>query len=143
MISGAVHVSLPLARLSTHFSRSSGAGGQNVNKLNTKAEVRFVLAEADWMPPEVQERFAELYSGSLNNEGEVYVTSQRHRTQERNLADALEKLTHMVRKAATVPKVRQLRTALSELSKAGYREDKRHQSAVKQKRKGPSWDEDD
>ena len=134
----ATHILLPRDRLTTSFSRSSGAGGQNVNKLNTKAEVRFHLASAGWLAESVQERLAALYPAHVNGEGEVFVTSQRHRTQEGNLEDALEKLALMVRKAAHVPRVRQLRTNLSELTKNSYREDKRHRAEVKRHRRAPS-----
>jgi protein subunit release factor B len=130
-------IAIPRDRISATFSRSSGAGGQNVNKVSTKAEVRFVLAAATWMPEEVRGRFAELYPGHINSEGEVYVTSQKHRTQESNLEDAMDKLGHMVRKAAAVPKVRQLRTNLSELTKNAYREDKKHRAEVKSHRRPP------
>lgn len=135
-------VNLPRSALSTAFSRSSGAGGQNVNKLNTKAEVRFHLASAEWMEEAVRARFAELHGASINGEGEVWVTSQRHRTQESNLNDALEKLKGMVLKAAYVPKVRMQRTGLSELTKQERVSDKRHRSAVKERRRGSfSYDE--
>jgi peptidyl-tRNA hydrolase ICT1 len=133
---GDLRVTLPRTGLSTAFSRSSGAGGQNVNKLNTKAEVRFHLQSAAWMDPIVRARFAELHGASLNGEGEVWVTSQRHRTQESNLNDALEKLKGMVLKAAYVPKVRMQRTGLSELTKQERVSDKRHRGGVKERRKG-------
>ncbi len=136
-------IAIPRERLAATFSRSSGAGGQNVNKVSTKAEVRFELAAAEWLAPSVRARFAALFPAALNGDGEVFVTSQRHRTQEANLADALDKLTSMVRRAAAVPKVRATRTALSELTKASYRDDKRARAEVKAKRRGPSWGGDD
>jgi peptidyl-tRNA hydrolase ICT1 len=139
---GSSNVTLPRERITATFSRSSGAGGQNVNKVNTKAEVRFSLADADWMAPDVRARFSATYGAFVNAAGEVFVTSQKHRSQESNLADALDKLRAMVRKAAAAPKVRLQRTALSELSKEGYREDKRRRSVVKERRKGAiTWDE--
>ena len=131
------HARVPRERLTATFSRSSGAGGQNVNKVSTKAEVRFVLADASWMAEGVRARLAALYPGHLTGQGEVFVTSQRHRTQEANLEDAVEKLTLMVRRASAVPKVRQLRTNLSELTKNTYREEKRHRAEVKSHRRAP------
>ena len=138
---GATSFTLPKDKLTASFSRSSGAGGQNVNKVSTKADVRFLLADADWLALPVRTRFQTLFPSAINSVGEVFVTSQRHRTQESNLADALDKLTSMVRRATVVPKVRATRTALSELTKVGYREDKRFRSAIKEKRKGPSFEE--
>ena len=131
------HAHVPRERLTATFSRSSGAGGQNVNKVSTKAELRFLLAEASWMSEGVRARLAALFPAHVNAQGEVFVTSQRHRTQEGNLEDALEKLTLMVRKASAVPRVRQLRTNLSELTKNAYREEKRHRAEVKSHRKAP------
>ena len=122
------------ALVTTSFSRSSGPGGQNVNKLSTKAEVRFKLADATWLSADARERLVSMWPSHVTTDGEVFVSSQKHRTQEANLNEALSKLQAMVERAATTPKVRQLRTNLSELTKKEYREDKRRHSAVKQKR---------
>ncbi len=139
---GDATIVVPRALVDTNFSRSSGAGGQNVNKVNTKAEVRFKLDDAAWMDEGVKARFRDLWSSAINGEGEVYLSSQRHRTQEANLEDVFDKLTLMVRKAAVIPKVRMQRTGLSELTKQERREDKRHRSAVKTRRRtGVSWDD--
>ncbi len=138
---GATSVSLPREKLSVSFSRSSGAGGQNVNKVSTKADVRFALEDAAWLAPGVRARLRALFPGAVTAAGDVLVGSQRHRTQEANLADALAKLTSMVLRAAAVPKVRATRTALSELTKKEYRDDKRARSAIKSARRGPSWDD--
>jgi peptidyl-tRNA hydrolase ICT1 len=138
---GATSVELPREKLTVSFSRSSGAGGQNVNKVSTKAEVRFALGDASWLAPSVRARVAALFPGAVSAAGDVFVSSQRHRTQEANLADALAKLTSMVTRAAAVPKVRATRTALSELTKASYRDDKRARSAIKSARRGPSFDD--
>lgn len=126
---------IPRQLLDVSFSRSSGAGGQNVNKVNTKAEVRFHLEKSLWLSISVKERFKALYSQYINDAGEVIISSQRHRTQERNLDDCIEKLQICVRKAAEVPKQRSMRTALSELTKNERREDKRFRSTVKERRR--------
>ncbi len=112
-----------------------------MNKVNTKAEVRFRLlgdGAARWLDPAVRERLSSLYPAYVNADGDFFVSAQEHRTQERNLDECFQKLAKMVRRAATVPKVRVLRTALSELTKEARREDKRHRSGVKERRKGPS-----
>jgi hypothetical protein len=139
-------VAIPRGGVSVSFSRSSGAGGQNVNKVNTKAEVRFRVqgeGAVRWLDAAVAARLVDLYPGYVNADGDFYVSAQEHRTQERNLDECLSKVVKMVRRAATVPKVRVLRTALSELTKEGRREDKRHRSVVKERRKGPSGAGDD
>lgn len=128
--------------IDTNFSRSSGAGGQNVNKVNTKAEIRFKLDAAAWIEEEVKERFRALWGASINGEGEVFIQAQQYRTQEANLEAAYEKLAIMLRKAAVVPKVRMQRTGLSELTKEQRREDKRRRSEMKERRKGNfDWDD--
>ena len=66
-------------RLDFQYARSSGPGGQNVNKLNTKAEVRFHVASADWLDQDVRERLAQYQSNKISKEGELIITSQEHR----------------------------------------------------------------
>ena len=135
---GDARPAVPRHLLRASFSRSSGAGGQNVNKVNTKAELRFVLegAEGAWIAASVRARLAALYPGALNDAGEVFLSSQRHRTQAANLDDCVEKLQTMLRKACAVPRVRSVRTALSELAKSERRDDKRHRAGVKERRRG-------
>lgn len=73
-------VPVPRDKIETNFSRSSGAGGQNVNKVNTKAELRFVIDEADWLPPPVRDRLRGANPAHVTKAGEFIVVSQRHRT---------------------------------------------------------------
>lgn len=72
-------VSIPLDKLQLTFVRSSGPGGQNVNKLNTKAELRFNVHEADWIPPDIRARLAQQQAARINKEGELIITCQEHR----------------------------------------------------------------
>ena len=72
-------IEIPLDKLSVAFSRSSGPGGQNVNKLSTKAEIRFHVKAADWIPSEVKDRLAYYQSNKINKDGELVITSQEHR----------------------------------------------------------------
>ena len=89
-------------------ARSSGPGGQNVNKLNTKAEMRFNVDEADWIPEEVKARLKEIQGKNINKGGELYVSSQEHRTQKQNKLDCIEKLREMVAFAYLEPKERKM-----------------------------------
>ncbi|NWH76984.1 ICT1 hydrolase, partial [Piaya cayana] len=93
------------ARLSVSYSCSSGPGGQNVNKVNTKAEVRFHLASADWIPEAVREKMASMHRNKINRAGELIVSSDESRYQMRNLAICLEKIRTMVTEATEKPKV--------------------------------------
>jgi peptidyl-tRNA hydrolase ICT1 len=70
---------IPLDKIELRYSRSSGPGGQNVNKLNTKVEIRFNVTQADWLPLEVRERIFEYNPTRINKEGEIIVTSQENR----------------------------------------------------------------
>ncbi|NXS57967.1 ICT1 hydrolase, partial [Brachypteracias leptosomus] len=93
------------ARLTVSYSRSSGPGGQNVNKVNSKAEVRFHLASADWIPEVTRQKMASMHRNKINRAGELIVNSEESRYQMRNLAICLEKIRTMVREATEQPKV--------------------------------------
>ncbi|RKP09987.1 hypothetical protein THASP1DRAFT_13482, partial [Thamnocephalis sphaerospora] len=86
------------------YMRSSGPGGQNVNKLSTKADMRFELEYATWMPAPVREKLAELEAARLNKKGELVFTSDRTRSQRMNLEDCIDKLYEAVIRAAEVPR---------------------------------------
>ncbi len=88
------------------FSRSSGAGGQNVNKLNTKATLRWEVARSQGLPKDVRARFLERYRRRITADGELVLTSQRFRDQGRNVADCLEKLRGMLTAVARPPRPR-------------------------------------
>jgi peptidyl-tRNA hydrolase ICT1 len=128
------NVVIPLDKLDFAFARSSGPGGQNVNKLNTKAEVRFNVYAADWLPHEVRMRLAEQQSNKINNDGELVVTSQEHRTQSKNKDDSIEKLRVMIAEAYIEPKERTMWEGISEKGKVVRKQEKRKRGEVKQAR---------
>jgi protein subunit release factor B len=127
--------SIPYDQLTVNFSRSSGPGGQNVNKLNTKAEIRFDLNRADWLAPDVRARFEAAYASVITKSGEVVITSQRHRTQKANLDDCMEKLRDMVERASVEPKER-IPTKVPQYERERRIADKKRRSSVKQARRG-------
>jgi ribosome-associated protein len=88
------------------FVRSSGPGGQNVNKLETAVQLRFDVRHSPSLPEGVRLRLEHLAGRRLTKDGVLVIIAQRHRTQERNRADAMDRLVELVREAAVVPKRR-------------------------------------
>jgi ribosome-associated protein len=85
------------------FIRSSGPGGQNVNKLATAVQLRFDVRRSPSLPNDVSVRLQRLAGKRLTRDGVLVITAQSHRTQERNRADALERLVELIREAAVRP----------------------------------------
>lgn len=88
------------------FSRSSGAGGQNVNKVNTKATLHWNVKTTQVLPPVVIERFIKKFGNKLSDEGVLTLSSQEHRTQHMNISEVVKKLHEMIESIALPPKVR-------------------------------------
>ncbi len=116
------------------FARSGGPGGQNVNKVASKATLMWALAASPHVPDDVKRRLAALYPSYFTKEGELQVTSQRHREQERNRQDCLEKLRSMLIQALHVPRVRK-KTKPTRGSKARRLHAKKHRAAIKSERR--------
>jgi ribosome-associated protein len=85
------------------FVRSSGPGGQNVNKLSTAVQLRFDVRGSPSLPDDVAVRLMRLAGKRLTREGVIVIIAQRHRTQERNRDDARERLFEMIRQASVAP----------------------------------------
>jgi ribosome-associated protein len=85
------------------FVRSSGPGGQNVNKLSTAVQLRFDVRRSPSLPDDVRARLERLAGSRLTGEGVLIILAQRHRTQERNREDARERLIELIRRAAVAP----------------------------------------
>jgi ribosome-associated protein len=94
------------SELEEHFVRASGPGGQNVNKLSSAVQLRFDLAASPTLPPDVKQRAARLSGRRLTRDGVLVIIAQRFRSQDRNRADARERLTALLRQAADPPLIR-------------------------------------
>lgn len=99
-------IRIPPSEFQWTYVRSSGPGGQNVNKVNSKAVLRWSVAHSPSLPADVRERFLTRYRSRITVEGDFIVASQRYRDQGRNAADVLEKLTALVAAVAVPAKKR-------------------------------------
>ncbi len=97
---------IPLSELRITYARSSGPGGQNVNKVNTKAVVHWPAASSPSLPEPVRQRLLAANRRRVNSLGELVLSSQRFRDAGRNAADCLQKLREIVAQAAVAPKRR-------------------------------------
>lgn len=100
------NIKVPTTEFLLTYSRSSGAGGQNVNKVNTKATLHWNALYTTALPRDVHERFLKKYANRLSAEGVITLVSQKHRSQHLNTADVIEKLHEMIETVAVAPKVR-------------------------------------
>ena len=121
------------------FSRSSGPGGQHVNKVNTKATLCWAVYDSQ-IPDCVRSRFIHKYHSRITKNGEIYITSQRFRDQSRNVADCLSKLNDLLASVAEPDAVRKpTRPTLGSVTRRLDR--KRAKSAKKRLRRPPSLDD--
>ena len=97
---------IPLAEFEFQFARSGGPGGQNVNKVNSKAVLRWSVRNSPSLPEAVRERFLRKYGSRVTTGGDLLVTSQRFRDAPRTASDCLEKLRALLAGVARPPKPR-------------------------------------
>ncbi len=127
---------IPGADLVTTAVTSSGPGGQNVNKVATKVELRFDLEGTTSLHPAVKARLRELCRGRLDADGRIVLTSQATRNRIRNLADARLKLVALIEEALVPPKPRHA-TKPTRSSQVRRVDEKKRRAATKRNRGGP------
>jgi ribosome-associated protein len=122
------------------FVRSSGPGGQNVNKLSTAVQLRFDVRRSPSLPNDVAIRLMRLAGSRMTKDGVLVIIAQNHRTQERNRAEARERLTGLIA-AAVVKPVPRRATKPTKASRQKRLEGKKHRSVIKRHRQGkPSFE---
>jgi ribosome-associated protein len=127
-------ITIAESELEESFIRSSGPGGQNVNKVSSAVQLRFNVLTSPSLTDWAREML--LRGGKLTRDGVLVITAQRFREQERNRADARERLVEIVRQAAT-PKIVRRETKVPRASKRKRLDGKKHRAEIKKGRSRP------
>ena len=130
-------IQIPDSEFTFSFSRSGGPGGQNVNKVCSKAQMSWDITNSPSIPEDVRERFLLRYPRRITKDGMLMMTSQRYRDQGRNTQDCLNKLAELLLNVAVAPTKRKP-TGPSRGAKQRRLQDKHVRSDRKQGRRRPS-----
>jgi ribosome-associated protein len=129
-------ITIPASELRFSFVRSSGPGGQNVNKVNSKAQLRWSIVRSEAIPEELRPRLSARLASRITEKGEIVISSQRYRDQAKNIGDCLTRLREMLATAAAVPKRRKKTKPPRSASESRLR-DKRAKGEKKRNRGRP------
>lgn len=127
-------IGIPLDELAISYSRSSGPGGQNVNKVNSKVLLRWSPGLTRVLSAEIKARLLKLNEHRLTKRGELLITCDRYRDQSRNLAECLNRLRALVQAALVAPRPRKP-SKPSKAAKQTRLDEKRHRSTIKAARR--------
>jgi ribosome-associated protein len=136
MLSIGLRIRIPHDEFEISFARSGGPGGQNVNKVSSKAVLRWPVLQSTSIPNAVKERFTDTYGNRLTKDGDLIITSQKHRDQGSNIEDCIEKLREMLETVAEPPTLRRA-TKPTRASKERKLTTKKEHSFKKQMRRDP------
>ena len=139
MLEIAPGLALPDEELVERFVRSSGPGGQNVNKVATAVELRFDIAGSPSLPEPLRARLLARRDRRLTDEGVLVLSAQRFRTQDRNREDARDRLVAFIVAGLHVPKAR-VATKPTRASKQRRLDEKKGRSTIKRGRTVKTWD---
>ncbi len=127
------------AELAFDFVRSSGPGGQNVNKVATAAQLRFDVDRSLALPHEAKSRLKHITGRRLTSDGLLIIEARRYRTQDQNREDAIRRFDHLLRLALQRPK-RRLPTRATAASREKRLDSKRKRGQVKKTRQSRSYE---
>lgn len=133
------HLAIPDEELEWKFIRSSGPGGQNVNKVASAVQLRFLLPQNTSLPAAVRSRLQRLAGQRLVDDGSILLSARSERSQEQNRRAALERLADLVRAALIEPKIRK-KTRPTRASKERRIDTKKRRAGTKRQRSGRGWD---
>lgn len=133
-------IRIPCGEFEWSVARSSGPGGQNVNKVNSKVVLRWNVALSESLPGDVRERFVTAYRRRITAEGDLVLSSERFRDQPKNVTDCLEKLRELLLAVATAPKPRRP-VKPTRASKVRRITAKRERTQTKERRRPPRLDD--
>jgi ribosome-associated protein len=132
-------VSIPDEEFEWKFIRSSGPGGQNVNKVASAVQLRFLLPLNTSLPVAARNRLRRLAGQRLIDDGSILISARSERSQEQNRRDALDRLAELIRAALIEPKIRK-KTRPTRASKERRIESKKRRGTTKQGRGARSWE---
>jgi ribosome-associated protein len=131
---------IPRTEFSLSFVRSSGPGGQNVNKVNSKVQLHWSVTRSRSLPEDVRQRLLARYARRVNDRGELVLSSQRYRDQSKNIDDCLAKLRELVLSVASPPR-RRKKTKPPRSASENRLQEKRAKSDKKRRRTLPRNDD--
>ena len=127
-------IQIPENELDFNFIRSTGPGGQNVNKVATAVQLRFDVLNSPSLSEDVRDRLIRIAKNRITEEGVLVIEAKRHRSQEQNRQEAVERLVALLRLAAEKPRERR-RTRVSRAEREKRLKEKRQHSEIKRLRR--------